>query len=58
MIWDPQNQSKVHPVFSMGGKSLQNPDFQILRKNRKKDYYGHFYAKHGSGNSNEVKDQF
>ena len=47
----------VHPLFIMGGINLQNPNFQILRKNRKRPNYVKFYAKHDSGNSIEVKDQ-
>ena len=58
MILDHQNRSKVHPFFGMGGKGLQNRDFQILRKNRKRPYYVSFHAKQDSGNSIEVKDQF
>ena len=42
----------------MDGNSLQNPDFLILRKNRKRPNDGNFCAKHDSGNSIEVKDQF
>ena len=48
MIWDHPNQSQVHPFFSLRGISLQNADFQILRKNRKSHYYGNFCSKQGS----------
>ena len=54
-IWDQPNQYKGNPFFSMGRKSLQNPDFQILRKNRKSNYYCNFSTKQGSGNSIKVK---
>ena len=55
MILDHLNQSQVHPLFSVGGKSLQNPEFQILRKYRKRHYYDNFYTKEDSGNPNKVK---
>ena len=55
MTWDHPNQSQVHPFFSLRGISLQNADFQILRKNRKSHYYGNFCSKQGSDNSIEVK---
>ena len=55
MIRNHPNRSQVHPFFSMSGKGLQNSDFQILRKNRKSDYYGNFCRKQGSGNYIKVK---
>ena len=42
MIQDYQNQSQAHPFFCMGRRSLQNPDFQLLRYDRKRRNYGHF----------------
>ena len=54
MIWNHLYQYQVHPFFSIGGKSLQNPDFEILRLNRKSHNYGNFYIKQDSGNSIEV----
>ena len=55
MIQDHQKQSKAHPFFNMGGKRLRNPDFQILRSNRKMHNYGNFHTKQYPGNSYEEK---
>ena len=32
MILNHRNQSQAHPFFCMGGRSLQNPDFELYDK--------------------------